>query len=198
MFLTTFLATIATTLHGQMCRIRAMHIVSTIKERYTGKYHEFVAPWVTMPMPTNKWYLFSGIACYCGDNDFTFDFIARSDVNTWLVLPDMDSHMTCNKKVFFTNCAQVPSPWDSHTFAVRHWECWLPVNTGIEKWAQVTISLFFYQWKLPAFHSKATFTCMEFHESILTSMSGDLAFSYCSSCKDLTAPRQHTKSTQDS
>ena len=145
------------------------------------------APWVTMPMPTNKWYLFFlGIAWYYGDNDFTFNFIARSDVNTWLILPDMDSHMTCN---FYKLCTG--SPWDSHTFAVRHW-CWLPVNTVIEKWAKVTTSLFFYQWKLPAFHSKATFTFTEFHESILTSMSGELAFSYCSSCKDRTAPRQHT------
>ena len=47
-----------------------------------------------MPMATNEWY-FSGIAWYYGDNDFTFDFIARSDVK----------HMACNKKVFISGIA---------------------------------------------------------------------------------------------
>ena len=35
--------------------------------------------------------IFSSIAWYYGDNDLivqTFDFIARSDVHTWLVVPD--------------------------------------------------------------------------------------------------------------
>ena len=37
--------------------------------------------------------IFSSIAWYYGDNDLivqTFNFIARSDVHTWLVVPDTD------------------------------------------------------------------------------------------------------------
>ena len=66
------------------------------------------------PNSTNKWY-FSSIAWYYGDNDFiiwTFDFIARSDIHTRLVVPDRDSCVTCSKKDGFlwTVCSCKPSP----------------------------------------------------------------------------------------
>ena len=54
---------------------------------------------VTMPTATHKCFFFPGIAWYCGDNDF----IIRPSISlhvlmqrTWLVLPDMDSHMNCS------------------------------------------------------------------------------------------------------
>ena len=66
----------------------------------------------------NKRVIFSGITLYNGDNDLiiqTFNFIARSDAHTWLVVPDMDSRMTSSL---------VPRPFPppvSHTVCKNGW-----------------------------------------------------------------------------
>ena len=47
---------------------------------------------------------FSSIAWYYGDND---NFIAHSDVRTWLVVPDTDSRMTCStNKDYRVTCSK--------------------------------------------------------------------------------------------
>ena len=50
----------------------------------------------------NERVIFSGIAWYCGDNDFiirTFDFIARSDAERMTCSTDIDSCVTCSKSL---------------------------------------------------------------------------------------------------
>ena len=47
----------------------------------------------------NKRVIFSGIVCYCGDNDFIiqiFDFIAHSDAVRVTCTTDADSRVTCS------------------------------------------------------------------------------------------------------
>ena len=65
-----------------------------------------------------------------------FDFIARSDECTSLVVPDMNSRMTCRKKnTAFRDFSQLQGfPIDSHAFArVRHRIMEIFISTNKEK-----------------------------------------------------------------